>query len=46
MELRRGAQSVKELIGRIMTEAEQIIRQRLVRFLDDVPEKQHALAPA
>jgi NAD(P)H-dependent flavin oxidoreductase YrpB (nitropropane dioxygenase family) len=30
--------TVKELIDRIMTEAEQIIRQRLTGFLDDVEQ--------
>jgi NADH:quinone reductase (non-electrogenic) len=38
--------SVKELIDRTMAEAERIIRQRLVGFLDGVPEKQRARAVA
>ena len=37
---------VKELIDRIMTEAEQIIRQRLTGFLDGVSEQKPALAVA
>ena len=38
--------TVKELIDRIMSEAEQIIRQRLTGFLDGIPEKKKALAVA
>jgi NADH:quinone reductase (non-electrogenic) len=38
--------SVKELIDRTMAEADQIIRQRLVGFLDGVVEKQPARAVA
>jgi NADH:quinone reductase (non-electrogenic) len=38
--------SVKELIDRTMAEAEQIIRRRLVGFLDGVVEKQPARAVA
>jgi nitronate monooxygenase len=38
--------AVKELIDRTMTEAEQIIRQRLVGFLDGVPPHQRARAVA
>ena len=38
--------TVKELIDRIMTEAEQIIRQRLTGFLDGVAERKPALAVA
>jgi len=38
--------SVKELVDRTMTEAEQIIRQRLVGFLDGVPQQQRARAVA
>ena len=38
--------TVKELIDRIMTEAEQIIRQRLTGFLDGVSEQKRALAVA
>ena len=34
--------TVKELIDRIMLEAEAIIRQRLVGFLDGIPEKKRA----
>jgi len=38
--------TVKELIDRTMVEAEGIIRQRLVGFLDGVPEKKRARAVA
>lgn len=38
--------SVKELIDRIMVEAEQIIRQRLVGFLDGTTEKPRTRAVA
>ena len=38
--------TVKELIDRTMVEAEDIIRQRLVGFLDGVPEKKRARAVA
>src|SRR5215470_7909892 len=38
--------TVKELIDRTMTEAEDIIRQRLVGFLDGVPEKRPTRAVA
>ena len=38
--------TVKELIDRTMVEAEGIIRQRLVGFLDGLPEKRHKHAVA
>lgn len=36
--------TVKELTDRLISEAEQILRQRLVGFLDGVPEKKQARA--